>query len=81
MEMVEGLTPEELTAIREEKTNKWKQPWQVYYIAIISSMAAVVQGMEWVILRDGGSTQLKRCSQRIRRQWCPSVLLQPVWDR
>lgn len=50
LEKVEGLTPEELTAIREEKTNKWKQPWQVYYIAIISSMAAVVQGMECVIL-------------------------------
>jgi len=50
-EKVEGLTPEELTALREEKTNKWKQPWQVYYIAIISSMAAVVQGMEYVVLR------------------------------
>ena len=50
-EKVEGLTPEELTALREEKTNKWKQPWQVYYIAIISSMAAVVQGMECVVLR------------------------------
>lgn len=48
-ENVEGLTPEELTALRDEKTNKWKQPWQVYYIAIISSMAAVVQGMEYVM--------------------------------
>jgi hypothetical protein len=46
-EKVEGLTPEELTALRDEKTNKWKQPWQVYYIAFISSMAAVVQGMEY----------------------------------
>jgi len=45
--MVEGLTPEELTALHDE-TNKWKQPWQIYYVAIISSMAAVVQGMEYV---------------------------------
>ena len=51
-EKVKGLTPEELTALREEKTNKWKQPWQVYYIAIISSMAAVVQGMEYVVLHS-----------------------------
>lgn len=50
VEKIEGLTPEELTALRNEKTNKWKQPWQVYYIAIISSMAAVVQGMEYAIL-------------------------------
>lgn len=49
-EKVVGLTPEELTAIHNEKTNKWKQPWPVYYIAIISSMAAVVQGMEYAIL-------------------------------
>jgi len=48
-EKVEGLTPEELTALHDEKTNKWKQPWPVYYVAIISSMAAVVQGMEYVI--------------------------------
>lgn len=48
-EKVEGLTEDELTALHNEKTNKWKQPWQVYYIAIISSMAAVVQGMEYVV--------------------------------
>ena len=60
-EKVEGLTPKELTALREEKTNKWKQPWQVYYIAIISSMAAVVQGMEYVVLSHtcASSAQLK----------------------
>ena len=49
VEMVEELTPEELTALHDEKTNRWKQPWQIYYVAIISSMAAVVQGMEYVV--------------------------------
>ena len=49
VEMVEELTPEELTALHDEKTNRWKQPWQMYYVAIISSMAAVVQGMEYVV--------------------------------
>lgn len=47
--MVEGLTPEESAALQDEKTNRWKQPWQIYYVAIISSMAAVVQGMEYVV--------------------------------
>jgi hypothetical protein len=47
LEKVGDLTPEEITALQEEKTHKWKQPWQVYYIAIIGSMAAVVQGMEY----------------------------------
>ena len=45
---VENLTPDELTALHNEKTKRWKQPWQVYYIAVIASMAAVVQGMECV---------------------------------
>ena len=45
-ETIKGLTPEESTALQDEKTNKRKQPWQIYYVAIISSMAAVVQGME-----------------------------------
>ena len=63
---VEGLTPEELTAIQEEKTKKWKQPWQVYYIAIISSMAAVVQGMEYVVLLFiSPSGLLMACSESV----------------
>ena len=49
VEIVERLTSEELTALHDEKTNRWKQPWQMYYVAIISSMAAVVQGMEYVL--------------------------------
>ena len=47
---VKGITEEELVALENEKTNKWKQPWEVYYVAIISSMAAVVQGMEYAVL-------------------------------
>jgi hypothetical protein len=63
-DMIEGVTPEELAALHDEKTNKWKQPWQVYYVAIISSMAAVVQGMEYVvILFVLVLSQLKRCPQ------------------
>ena len=43
---VDGITEEEKLAIRNEKEHKWNQPWQIYYVAMISSMAAVVQGME-----------------------------------
>lgn len=32
--------------MRNEKDHKWDQPWQIYYVAFISSMAAVVQGMD-----------------------------------
>lgn len=45
---VDGITEEEKLAIINEKEHRWNQPWQIYYVAIISSMAAVVQGMEYV---------------------------------
>ena len=61
-EMTEGLTSEESTALHDEKTNKWKQPWQIYYVAIISSMAAVVQGMEYAVLSPFYSPHLKHRS-------------------
>ena len=65
IEQVDGITPEELKAIRDEKDNKWSQPWQIYYVAIISSMAAVVQGMEYVLRSYNSSTFVDRFCFRV----------------
>lgn len=46
IDQVDGITEDEVMHVRNEKDHKWKQPFQIYYVAIISSMAAVVQGME-----------------------------------
>lgn len=43
---VPNITDEERTKLGMEHTHKWHQPWTIYYIAFISSMAAVVQGMD-----------------------------------
>ncbi|CAM6095661.1 unnamed protein product [Calypogeia fissa] len=40
------ISEEEKVILREESTHKWRQPWSLYYIAMISSLAAVVQGMD-----------------------------------
>lgn len=42
----DDITEEEKVVLREEITHKWRQPWSMYYIALISSLAAVVQGMD-----------------------------------
>lgn len=42
----EDITEKEKVILREETTHKWRQPWSMYYIAVISSLAAVVQGMD-----------------------------------
>lgn len=39
------LPEEEKEYLRKEITNKWKQPWELYKLVIMCSMAAAVQGM------------------------------------
>ncbi|KAI9373475.1 hypothetical protein BJX61DRAFT_533140 [Aspergillus egyptiacus] len=40
------LTEEERESIRRETTHKWSQPWQLYFLASMCSLAAAVQGMD-----------------------------------
>lgn len=40
------ISEDEKMILREETTHKWRQPWSMFYIAMISSLAAVVQGMD-----------------------------------
>ncbi|KAJ9259195.1 hypothetical protein DTO195F2_5012 [Paecilomyces variotii] len=40
------LSQEEKEFLRREHTNKWSQPWQLYFMAAMCSLAAAVQGMD-----------------------------------
>ncbi|KAJ9366027.1 hypothetical protein DTO280E4_323 [Paecilomyces variotii] len=40
------LSQEEKEFLRREYTNKWSQPWQLYFMAAMCSLAAAVQGMD-----------------------------------
>ncbi|KAL6300612.1 hypothetical protein BKA93DRAFT_828919 [Sparassis latifolia] len=40
------LTDEDKDVLRRELTHRWHQPWQLYYLVILCSMAAAVQGMD-----------------------------------
>ncbi|KAE8549628.1 hypothetical protein EYB25_008150 [Talaromyces marneffei] len=40
------LTDEEKNILLREHTHKWHQPWQLYWLVIMCSMAAAVQGMD-----------------------------------
>jgi hypothetical protein len=42
-ETIDELEPEERTALREEVTRKWKQPWALYFTVITCSVGAAVQ--------------------------------------
>jgi hypothetical protein len=39
------LTQEDKAALRMELTHKWKQPRELYYLVIVCSLAAAVQGV------------------------------------
>jgi hypothetical protein len=40
------FSDQERKILEEEHTHKWKQTWPMYYVALVSSFAAVVQGMD-----------------------------------
>ncbi|KAH9814218.1 hypothetical protein DFH28DRAFT_895265 [Melampsora americana] len=46
LERITHITDEERQFIDAETSHKWRQPMIMYYIAVISSMAAIVQGMD-----------------------------------
>ncbi|KAL4769786.1 hypothetical protein BDW60DRAFT_209667 [Aspergillus nidulans var. acristatus] len=45
-ETLPELTEEEREALQRETTHKWSQPWMLYFMATMCSMAAAVQGMD-----------------------------------
>lgn len=42
---VPGLTQEEMTVIEREYTHRWSHPRRLYFLVIMCSIAAAVQGM------------------------------------
>ncbi|PGH15989.1 hypothetical protein AJ80_05365 [Polytolypa hystricis UAMH7299] len=40
------LDDDEREALRREKTHKWSQPWALYHLTVMCSVAAAVQGMD-----------------------------------
>ncbi|GAQ45115.1 hypothetical protein AtubIFM55763_006563 [Aspergillus tubingensis] len=40
------LTEADKETLRREQTHKWSQPWQLYFMASMCSLAAAVQGMD-----------------------------------
>lgn len=45
-----GLTEDEREALRDEVEHKWKQPRTLYYLVILCSVAAAVQGMDETVV-------------------------------
>ncbi|KAG0144642.1 hypothetical protein CROQUDRAFT_134230 [Cronartium quercuum f. sp. fusiforme G11] len=50
LDRITNISADERMYIEWEKINRWKQPMIMYYIAIISSMAAIVQGMDEAVV-------------------------------
>ncbi|KAH8107850.1 MFS sugar transporter [Cristinia sonorae] len=45
-ESIDDLTEDDKAILRREITHRWSQPWQLYYLVILCSLAAAVQGMD-----------------------------------
>ena len=61
-EQVEGLTVQELEALRNEFNNRWSQPKLMYLVIVICSICAAVQGMgmscDYSPLQTDGTTSV-----------------------
>ncbi|KAH9839427.1 uncharacterized protein C8Q71DRAFT_846982 [Rhodofomes roseus] len=44
------LTDEDRNVLRREMTHRWSHPFQLYYLVILCSMAAAVQGMDEAVI-------------------------------
>lgn len=44
-ESIDILSEEDKHILRREVTNRWAQPWELYYLVILCSLAAAVQGV------------------------------------
>lgn len=44
-ESLTQLSEEDKAVLRREITHRWDQPWQLYYLVILCSLAAAVQGV------------------------------------
>ncbi|PWY88187.1 hypothetical protein BO70DRAFT_177295 [Aspergillus heteromorphus CBS 117.55] len=53
------LTEEDREVIRREQTHKWSQPWQLYWMAAMCSLAAAVQGMDETVNNGAQAIYLK----------------------
>lgn len=45
-ESVNAISSEELDILRMEDSNRWKQPFQLYFLAVLCAGSAIVQGMD-----------------------------------
>ena len=46
-ESLSQLSEDDKNILRRETTHRWDQPWQLYHLVILCSMAAAVQGVRW----------------------------------
>ncbi|KUL91265.1 hypothetical protein ZTR_01468 [Talaromyces verruculosus] len=53
------LTDEEKNILLREHTHKWHQPWQLYWLVIMCSLAAAVQGMDETVNNGAQAIYLK----------------------
>ncbi|KAJ6044239.1 uncharacterized protein N7446_002436 [Penicillium canescens] len=53
------LTDEERVALEREHTHKWSQPWQLYFLASMCSLAAAVQGMDETVNNGAQAIYMK----------------------
>jgi hypothetical protein len=56
---ISELTPEDREALAKEHTHRWSQPFTLYWLVVMCSMAAAVQGMDETVNNGAQALYLK----------------------
>ncbi|CAK4035009.1 MFS sugar transporter [Lecanosticta acicola] len=70
---IDELSAEEKAQISRELTHKWDQPWMLYFLVTMSSLAAAVQGMDESVNNGAQAFYLKELNVSPSDRFSPSM--------
>lgn len=76
-ERIEMLTEEEKAFLRREETNRWDQPFALYFLCILCAGSAIVQGMDQTAVNGA---QVRKMSLPLSSNYSPFSLVREVGE-
>ncbi|KAF2098856.1 putative MFS sugar transporter [Rhizodiscina lignyota] len=67
------LTEEDRAILHHERTNKWDQPWRLYWLVSMASLAAAVQGMDETVNNGAQAFYLEELGIKPSTRFSPDM--------
>lgn len=71
-EQIDGISEEDRYRLRREETNRWDQPFQLYFLCILCAGSAIVQGMDQTAVNGAQEFYYKELD--ITNEWMQGLM-------